>query len=298
VHPILRTLRLLALYAGVAYATYVFLHWYRPALELGTWTIGLLALPLSCGLGYLAGSRHYLEEARLVLESKDRPRLVDGQRVVVTGPVEALDVLVRSPIAQKDCVAYQYLIDHEVKHPGEPPTRVRDYWGMSMVPWQVRTPAGAVRILGYANLEAFPEDVEPEQAYPAAEAYLRRTSFRRPVSAGERLGSLAEPLTTESDTFHDDICAELSQPSREELRKLQVSERCLTVGQTVCAAGQYSAAKQALVPTTNGVKQLRISTYSPELWASENTDWAKTYVRWGTGFLILGCACVLGTRWC
>ena len=294
----LRVLRLAALLASTVAATYLFLRWYRPAVASDGWAVGLLGLLLACGLGYLMGSRHYRAEARLILQSKERPRLVDGARVVITGPAQALGDLLRSPISQKDCVAYEYTIDHEVRHIDGPPGRFRDFWGMAVVPWQVLTPAGPVRILGYARLEGFPEDLEPDAAYRAAEAHLRATDFRRPASAGERLGSLAEPLATESDTFRDDICAELAQPSTAELRKLDLSERCVTVGQTVCAAGQYSAAQQALVPTSAGVKQLRISTFTPELWASENTDWAKTYVRWGTGVLVLALACLLATRWC
>jgi hypothetical protein len=128
-------------------------------------------------------------------------------------------------------------------------------------------------------------------------------SFRHPASPGERLGSLAEPLSTESDTFGDDICADeshlhLQRGGGAELRKLRLLERRLHVGAAVCAAGCYSAARKALVPSGAGSKQLRISTFTPENWAAENRGWGRTYIRWGVGFGIFSIACALATRWC
>lgn len=294
--------RAAGLYAACAYLSLLFLRWYRPSLA-EDWTPYLLALPLTAGLGYLLGSRQYFQEARLLLGSIGQTVFKDGQRVVAMGTVEALGPLLTSPFSRKECVAYQYEIDHEGRSPDGGRTQLRDFWGMAVTPYQIWTPAGPVRILGYAKLEAFIVDLGDEQGYQAAETYVRATSFRHPPSSGERYGSLAEPFDTESDSFSDDICANRKHQADERedaagLRALQLAERRLDVGENVCAAGQYSAAKKALVPTTRGTKQLRISTRSPELWAEENREWGHTYIRWGVGFTVFSVLCALATRWC
>ena len=197
------------LYGTATAASFLFLRWYRPSLigDAGVMPVALVALPLAASLGYLLGSRRYVQEERLLLRSIERPVFEDGQRGVAIGRIEPLGALVRSPFTGKDCVAYQYEIDHAARGAKGRRIRVRDYWGMAVSPGQVLTPAGPVRILGYARLEAFPEELD-DDAYGAAEAYVRSTLFRHPTSPGERLGSLAEPLSTESDSFRDDICAD------------------------------------------------------------------------------------------
>lgn len=295
-------LRVGALYATATAAAHFFVRWYRPAASDPTIS-ALLGLPLACSLGYLVGSRRYFQEERLILRSVMRPKLKDGERVVVIGPIEPLAPALRAPITGRDCVAYEYVIDHESPGVDGPPTRVRDYWGMAVSPYQISTPAGPVRVLAWAKLEQPSFVATEDEAYASAAAHLYATSYRHPASAGEKYGSLAEPLDTESDTFADDICADsdhlhLRRDSAAELRKLQVAERRLEVGETVCAAGSYSAAKKALVPTSKGLKPLRISTYRPENWAAENREWGMTYVRWGVGIGILTIGLALATRWC
>lgn len=291
-------------YATATTASYLFLRWYRPSpFDDVSMSAALLGLPLAASLGYLWGSRGYFQEARLILRSMAQPNFEDGKRVVAVGRIEALGPPLKGPFTGTECVAYQYEIDHEGRDADHRPIRVRDYWGMAVWPYQIRTAAGPVRILAYARLEAPPSILTDDDAYRAAEAYLVSTSFRHPTSAGERLGSLAEPLSTESDTFADDICADdghlhLKRGSGAELRKLRLLERRLAVGEAVCAAGYYSAAKKALVPTSQGLKQLRISTYLPENWAAENRGWGRTYILWGVGLGLFSIAGALATRWC
>jgi len=307
-HHLLRAAgRLACLYGLVYVASYLFLRWYRSdaiGLDFG-WTAGLLALPFAAALGYVVGARQYLSEERLLLRSIERPAFQDGQRVVAIGPIVPLAEALRSPLAGRECVAYEYQIDHEGRDQDHRLVRVRDYWGMAVCPTAIDTPAGRVRILGYTRLEAPFGILEGEEAFRAAEEYVRSTPFRHPTDPGERRGSLAEPLDAESDRFRDDLCANPDhvgitslRGEDADLRGLRLTERHIDVGQTVCAAGCYSAEMKALVPTTSGPKRLRITTISPELWVSENRDWAYTYLRWGAVFAVVGVACALSTRWC
>jgi hypothetical protein len=239
------------------------------------------------------------------MQSFAYPKLDDGERVFISGPVEPLAPALKSPVTGTECVAYQYHIDHEVPGLDGPPRRVRDYWGMAASPYQIRTPAGPVRILGYARLEQPPFVAMDDEAFKAAEAYLYATSYRHPESPGEKYGSLAEPLEIESDTFADDICSDgnhlhLRRDHLEELlklRRVEIVERSLAVGEMVSASGCYSQTKGALVPTSQGLKQLRVTTYLPENWAAENRQWGMTYIRWGIGFSVVTIACALATRW-
>ena len=137
-----------------------------------------------------------------------------------------------------------------------------------------------------------------------ADAYVRSTTFRHPGSNAERLGSLQEPTETESDRFQDDVCANRSHDDAgwhaesPDFKGRDVSEWRVEAGQVVCAAGTYSAALKALVPSGAGPLRLRLSTFTPELWASENRDQAYTYIRWGAFFGALTVAAALASRWC
>lgn len=303
-----RTLRavlgIAGLYGSAFAATVAFQDWYRPSLfGVDSMTAALLAVPLAASVGYVVGAVRYVQEERLVLRSIAQPDLKDGHRVALEGVVEPLGPALRSPFTGTECVAYQYEIQHQDTDADGGPTWARDYWGMAVSPYHLVTPAGSIRVLGYARLETFSEHLA-EEACAAAEAYVRATAFRHPSSPGERLGSLAEPLATESDTFQDDICTDTSHSSsgvREpppDLRGRRLTERRLDVGQTACAAGCYSAAKGALVPTSSGVRQLRLSTFSLHQWAAENRQWALTDLRWGVGLGVLAVGAALATRWC
>ena len=158
-----RTIRTLlgvvGLYATAAAAAYLFLRWYRPSpLDDVSMSAALLGLPLAASLGYLFGSRGYFQEAGLILRSVAQPSLEDGKRVVAVGRIEALGPPLKGPFTGTECVAYQYDIDHEGRTARQRNRRirVRDYWGMAVCPYQIRTAAGPVRILAYARLEAPP----------------------------------------------------------------------------------------------------------------------------------------------
>jgi hypothetical protein len=180
---------------------------------------------------------------------------------------------------------------------------VRDYWGFGVCPCAIETPSGPLRMLGYPSLETFVDILLPDQIQ-RADAYVRATSFRHPADIADRQGMLVEPFDVESDTFLDDVCCDpqhVRAAGRRELPDFsgrQFSERHVPVGATVCAAGLYSAAQKALVPSGEGVQRLRLSTFSPELWASENRDQAYTYFRWGAFFGVVSIAAALASRWC
>ena len=264
----------------------------------------LVALPLAIAVMYVLTARGCLAEEKLLLGAIERPVLKDGERVAATGPVEALGPLLTSPFSRHPCVVYQYRIYHIVHHPGHPPREVQDFWGMAVTPHQILTPAGGVRVRGYARLEGGATVfADEDEAYRAAQAWLDSTAFRHPASAGERYGSLAEPIDTEADTFRDDV---RSKPETLDLeqrvrstgrREYIVTEQRLDVGQTVCAMGEYSAEKQALVPSRSGIRQLRISTASPQLWAASSREEAGTMYRWAAGFAVVGLAAALALRW-
>lgn len=288
--------RIVLFYLAVCAALYYFLRWYHPPDPINdstAWTAALIALPLAAGLGYLVGARPYLKEERLI-RAAWRPVLKDGERAIVVGPIEALAEPLKSPLGGTACVAYAYAIDHEGTHADSNPIRVRDYWGTALSPCAVQTREGPVHILGYPSLELSADVLEGEEAYRAAEAYVRSTHFERYGGFGERLDQIGGPLGEVSDTFVEDFCTERAQERK--LSELQLNERCVRVGQEVCAAGYYDAAKRGLV--ARGMKGVRLTTASPELWASENRGWFRTYVGWGTGLTLLAIAAALATRWC
>jgi hypothetical protein len=298
--------RMLGLYAAAWAGCHLFLRWYAPAPvgQDNGWTAVLLALPFSAAVGYLSGARRYLSEEKLLLRSVSQPVLQDGKRVVAMGTLVPLGDTLRAPLSGRECVAYEYQIEHDGTDANHQPIPVRDYWGMGRSPAAIDTPAGPIRILGYARIEEGFDVLQGEDDYRRAEAYVRATAFRHPDRGGERAGSLAEPFDTESDRFLDDLCADpahtgVSLKGEEtDVRRLRLTERRLEPGTAVCAAGRYSAGQQALVPTTSGPQPLRISSYSPQQWASENRDWAYTYLRWGAVFAVVGVFGALATRWC
>jgi hypothetical protein len=294
------SLRLLALYAAACGAAWFFLRWYQPQVA-GALSTALLAVPLTMAAGYVVAARGHLQEERRVLGSARETVFRDGERVVVRGPITPLREPLKSPFTGRDCVAYRYVIDREERNVDGPPSRIRDYWGLALCPSAVETPSGPVRILGWPSLETL---VDVMQDKARAEAYVRATTFRHPGTNAERLGSIADPQETESDQFRDDACADRSHDSAGWHRETpdftgrDVSEWRVEVGQVVCATGTYTARLGALLPGGSGPSRLRLSTFTPELWASENRDTAYTYLLWGAAFAVLAVACALATRWC
>ena len=293
-----------ALYGAAFGAAFVFLSWYRhwPPGTSVRLTAAAVAVPLAVALGFMTGSLRYFEEARLLRAAiGGAARLEDGRRVVAMGPIEALGPVLKSPFTRRNCVAYQYRIERDVREADRGITVVRDYWGIALTPCQIMTAAGPVRLLGYARLEQKADEPTGE-AYRAAADFLHATTFRHPGAPDERQEPRAEPESTESNSFLDDVCADgehlhTRRDSERDLRHRRLVERRLEVGATVCAVGLYSADKLALVPTRWGVKNMRITTQGPEKWADETGSWGRAYIRWGVFFLLLAAAAALATRW-
>ena len=133
-------------------------------------------------------------------------RLEDGRRVVAMGPIEALGPVLKSPFTRRNCVAYQYRIERDVREADRGITVVRDYWGIALTPCQIVTAAGPVRLLGYARLEQKADEPVGE-AYRAAADFLQATRFRHPGAPDEPQEPRTELEATESASFLDDVCA-------------------------------------------------------------------------------------------
>jgi hypothetical protein len=268
---------------------------------VGPLSTSLLAVPLTMAVGYVVAARQHLHEERRVLDATRQTVFRDGQRVVAVGPITPLGEALKGPFTGKECVAYRYLIDREEKNADGPPSRIRDYWGMALCPCSIETASGPVRILGWPSLETYVDVLEDKTP---ADAYVRATAFRHPATKTERLGSLEEPYEAESDQFHDDVCADGTHDDARwhaevpDFKGRDVSEWRVEIGQVVCATGTYSAALKALMPSGSGTLRLRLSTFTPELWASENRDQAYTYLGWGAFFAVVSVAGALATRWC
>ena len=268
----------------------------------GALSTALLAVPLTMAAGYVVAAREHLHEQRRVLGAARETVLRDGERVVVRGPITPLREPLKSPFTGHDCVAYRYVVDARKKNLDGPPSRIRDYWGLALCPCAIETPAGPVRILGWP----VPGDAGGRDAGQVSErtptSAPPRSAIREPTPNGwVPSPRLRRPSRTSSVTTRAPIGATTAPPGIGKCRTSRAVTSASGVSRWVrscCATGTYSAALQALLPGGSGSSRLRLSTFTPELWASENRDSAYTYLRWGAVFAVVAVASALATRWC
>jgi hypothetical protein len=169
----------------------------------------------------------------------------DGKYVAAIGPVHPVGEPLTSPLKKRKCISYEYDIYRRVIDSSEDSHKESDFTGFARIPGVVRTNAGDVKLLEYMDLSRFPEhDLEYDEVHENAIEYFSRTHFED-LKSGFRAG------LSEAGNIFEEVKnmprSDRWNPAAELEREHYITERCVEVGQEVCALGIYSSDAGALV---------------------------------------------------
>ncbi len=138
---------LVVLVAGYAY--WFSLHFERtPSLVFG----GVVGCIVFFCLGLIGNARTAWRDWRLLSAAARDTQLIDGTLVAVCGTIQPLERPLAAPFSGKQCVICEYDLSRSAggENAG---TGGSDYVGFLMTPSEIRSPLGAVRLLGFPVLE-------------------------------------------------------------------------------------------------------------------------------------------------
>jgi hypothetical protein len=177
----------------------------------------------------------------------------DGETVAVAGTIRPINAPLTAPFSGTPCVAYDYDIVHLARRVstdrsgGYEAYEQHDISGLALTPSIIDTPTGGVRLLSFAMLEKFPQQVLNGPApRTRATSYIAQTTFR-PMGVSKvfsALSALSEALTDDDGSVRMDW-----RMNQDEIKldATTIKERLLPVGQQVTAVGKYSAERRGLI---------------------------------------------------
>lgn len=177
----------------------------------------------------------------------------DGQWAAAAGTIHPLlPAALAAPFSGQPAVAYKYWITRfENRTAGPEPLRrhsrnrhlITAYAGFAMVPAEIRTPGGSVRIRGMPVLQGRAATLKDPEAYARARAYVARTEFREGAPRGEWNVPAAPP---NRETVPPPVKEDWRENPGPDLEGWSLDETVVRTGDTVCVFGQYSAADKSL----------------------------------------------------
>ena len=239
-------LRWLLFYAVVAalLATMVYIRFPNPGVAIGIGVVAGFFLFMSVGYVVAIGARS--AEKKLIRRGIHGERPADGEKIAVIGKISSSFESLEAPISKRRCVAYEYKAytgDNEA---------AATYQGFHLVPLTIEGPRGSIRLLAAPEL-AFPEEKFTRmEHYQNLRDYIARTTFikRTGIDIKGSLEHLKTVLADDDGRIHYDVHQEmtLNPQYTEDVTQMRITERILESGESICAIGRYSAARNALVP--------------------------------------------------
>ncbi|HPN36307.1 MAG TPA: hypothetical protein PK843_17510 [bacterium] len=196
----------------------------------------------------------YSENEEALDHAVQKREPVDGKWTAAVGTIQPLTPqgALTAPFSGQAAVAYQYWITRfERRTAGPEPSRrysrnrhlITAYTGRAMVPCEIRTASGGVRIQGMPVLQAPRSTLSDDASRDRAQAYINSTVFedaflrQKADSTAEGRKGGSAPVTVREDK------RENPGPN---LDGWMLDEVVVRPGETVCAYGLYSAADRSL----------------------------------------------------
>jgi hypothetical protein len=193
-----------------------------------------------------------LSDKTVLSRAIKRTPFSDGKRAAAIGRVEPSGLAtLTSPFSGRDCLAYEYEVYEYVtmrSSKGVSTTHKNLYCsGFGMIPSQIRTNQGDIRILGFPLMDEFPKDhAENPEDRARAGAFMAQTKFK---NIKKNFGGIFSEF--------DDLFRDADGAVRKDLgeavsiqEKHQLSEIIVPSGVEVCAFGVYSKRDNALIAKT------------------------------------------------
>lgn len=228
--------------------------------------IGFLQAALASAMAAIRVS----QQATFSGSTGERPN--DGATVTVVGRIRATGSPLHAPISGKPAVLYSYQIGRTMRG-RQSSSQSKDYSGFGLTPSVIDSPLGAIRLLGFPELEGGDkEEHESEEAIANAASYISSTPFKdmRGFHPGDIYREVKDLMTDDDGQIRKDW--KLSDTP--DLSDSSLFEQMVAPGERVCVTGRYSAEKGGLVPDIGGGNELRLmrGDASAAAWAL----WRKT----------------------
>lgn len=238
-------------WVGAAAAAYFYLIRFgrlEPAIWWASVGAGLIA---TTGVSYVIGVFIAARERSMLLDSLAGTPPRDGAWVAVSGHIRATRPL-HAPLSGQAVVAYEYKI-YRMERSGKSTSEVRYYEGKALTPSTIATRQGTVRLLAVPTLDVKADEVQHGVAVAHAEKYVSTTTFTPPRTKGLK-ETIAEEPTDDDGNFRLDKGGETAV----DINDCQFEEKSIKQGEMVCAFGQYSHQRGALIPHPNWSKPARL----------------------------------------
>jgi hypothetical protein len=209
---------------------------------------------------------------------------------VVEGPVRLVGAPLTSPFGGKTCAAYEYDVTRRIRGHKRDTTQY-DFAGFAMSATAVETPHGLVRVVGFPLLDEFPKQQFADAgARQRAARYVASTIFERAkgVQALALFRSMDDALADADGIVRKDFrMTDDAGPNEQHV----LSERIVTVGEHVCAAGIFDGELRALKPRGTSPNRLwpgALSSVRRRLIAETKTQVVMGLVLFGASHTLLG----------
>ena len=167
----------------------------------------------------------------------------DGKRVVLVGSIQALGPLLRAPLDNAACIAYDYKITED-RGSGRRRMILTHFRGTGLAPCEIATRSGRHRLLTVPDLQTSPPAGPSAGHIAAFERYARATTFS---GADTAANELVARWTDDDGAYRSDVS--YAPLASIDLTRCMLAQQQVRAGAMVCAIGCYSKARGGLVPS-------------------------------------------------
>src|SRR5436190_15122452 len=190
----------------------------------------------------------------------------DGKLLTVSGPIRATGPSLTAPFSGRSAVLYSYDVGHLSQRTRDAQF-VKDYSGFALTPAAIESRFGAIRIMGFPQLQGFGSQL-PDDAIGKVKEYIANTTFTdmSGIDVVAMYREVKERLTDDAGQMRRD----LRLTSDEIPPGATIVEEVVSPGEQVTAIGRYSAEKGGLIPDMNTPLQIvrgDAVTSSAALWS-------------------------------
>jgi hypothetical protein len=202
--------------------------------------------------GAISGFVQRLSDKVVITRAVKGAPFSDGKRAAAIGRIEASGLAtITAPFSGRDCLAYEYevyeMITMKTGRSGSTTTKQLYCSGFGLIPSQIRTKQGEIRILGFPLIDEFPKDfTESTDQRARAETYMMKTTFHNMKQNFKSIFSQFDDLFLDADGA---VRKDLGEPVKIE-NKHHLTEIVVPRGSDVCAIGVYSKRNNALIART------------------------------------------------
>jgi len=167
----------------------------------------------------------------------------DGAPAVLLGTIQPRGSLLRAPLDDAECVAYDYRVTED-RGQGKRRMVLTHFKGSGLTPSVIVTRTGSHKLLAVPDLEGGEVAAPALDRIAAFRRYAQATVFTGPDTSAQEL---VNRWTDADGAYRSDVA--YARLDELDLLRCQLQQRSIRAGAQVCAFGRYSAARGGIVPS-------------------------------------------------